>query len=246
MAMRPYRQSLKHLLSVDWDYFSGSAELVFDSPFWGSRDTEFDRFEAWEARALKRGGSGFEVLRDDFPLFGNPFELLKFAGLPCYATVSHSDAYALIERLGISSVVNLDSHHDLYSLSGDPTRVRPGNWAGLALEHGLISSYNCIYPAWHETVRVTEGFDLSRTELELPERFRRGWSQTIPYTIPSLQRGMPKFEPADFGALLLVQSPAWTNPLYDHVFLELCDGLNAQLISPILERPFKHDIKTPM
>ena len=116
----------------------------------------------------------------------------------------------------------------------------------MALEHGLISSYTCTYPAWHENVRVTEGFDLSRTKLELPERFRRGWSETIPYTIPSLQRGMPKLEPAHFGAVLLVQSPAWTNPLYDSKFLELCQGLNAEIISPILERPFKNDFKTPM
>ncbi len=246
--MKPFP---KHLLSVDWDYFSGSAELIFDSPFWGTRDSEFDRFEAWEARAIKRGGLSFEVLKDDFPLFGNPFKLANLAGLPCYATVSHSDAYALIKDLGISSVTNLDSHHDLYSSSGDPNRVRPGNWAGLALEQGLISSYTCIYPDWHENVRVTEGFDLSRTQLELPERFSRGgWSETIHYTvpcaIPSLKRGMPELEKTEFDALLLVQSPAWTNPLYDAVFLELCQTLSAQIISPPLERPFRHDAKMPM
>jgi hypothetical protein len=230
--------SPKLLLSVDWDYFSGSAELVFDSPFWGTRDTDFDRFEAWKARTLKRGGSGFEVLNDDFPLFGNPLELLKFASLPCYASVSHSDAYDLIQHLGISSVVNLDSHHDLYSLSGDPTRVRPGNWAGLALEHGLISSYACIYPDWHENVRVTEGFDLSRTRLELPSRFSN--------VEIDFQRGDLELEPEAVSAVLLVQSPAWTNPLYDPVFLELCNTLNAQIISPLLERPFRHNAKTPM
>ncbi len=230
------------LLSVDWDYFSGSAELVFDSPFWGSRDTEFDRTQAWVARALKRGGTGFEILQNDFPLLGQPLELLNLAGLPCYATVSHSDAYALIEHLGISSVMNLDSHHDLYSSSGDPSRVRPGNWAGLALEHGLISSYTCFYPPWHEHVRVTEGFDLNRTELELNEQFaRRGWSETIPYTMPSLQRRMPNLEKTEFDAVLLVQSPAWTNPLYDSLFLELCQTLNAQILSPILKRAFNHD-----
>ena len=145
---------------------------------------------------------------------------------------------ALIEGLGISSVVNLDSHHDLYSLSGDPKRVRPGNWAGLALEHGLISSYTCIYPAWHENVRVTEGFDLHRTKLELPSRF-------LDFEI-ELQLGDLKLEPEDISAVLLVQSPAWTNPLYDSVFLELCQILKAQILSPILERPFRHDSKSPM
>lgn len=225
-------------MSVDWDYFSGSAELIFDSPFWGTRDTEFDRFEAWEARALKRGGSSFEVLKADFPLFGNPFELLKFTGLPCYVTLSHSDAYALIKDLGVSSVVNLDSHHDLYSSSGNPTRVRPGNWAGLALEHGLILSYTCIYPDWHEKVRVTEGFDLSRTKLELPSRFAKAEIE--------LRRGILQLEPEAVSAVLLVQSPAWTNPLYDAVFLELCQTLSAQIISPPLERPFKHDAKMSM
>ncbi len=234
------------LLSVDWDFFSGSAELVFDSPFWGTRDTDFDRHDAWKARALKRGGKSFEVLKTDFPLFGQPLELLKFAGLPCYASVSHSEAYELIERLRISSVVNLDSHHDLFSSSGDPQRIRPGNWAGLALEHGLISSYTCIYPDWHEHVRVTEGFDLSRTKLELPARFRGEWSESIPYTKPILQRGMPNLEPADVSAVLLVQSPAWSNPLYDSVFFELCQGLKTEIISPILERGFTDISKTPM
>jgi hypothetical protein len=211
---------------------------VFDSPFWGTRDTDYDRSEAWEARALKRGGSSFEILQNDFPLFGNPLELLKFADLPCYATVSHSDAYALIERLRISSVVNLDSHHDLFSLSGDPNRVRPGNWAGLALERDLISNYTCIYPDWHENVRVTEGFDLERTKLELP-------GHLLDFEI-DLQRGVLNLEPQEVAAVLLVQSPAWTNPLYDSMFLELCQSLNAQIISPLLERPFKHNSKNPM
>ena len=224
------------LLSIDWDYFVGSAELVFDSPFWGTRDTEFDRIEAWVTRAQKRGGSSFEVLSHDFPLFGNPLALEKFAGLPCYATLSHSDAYGLLEKLKVSSVVNLDSHHDLYSLSGDPSRVRPGNWAGLALEHDLISSYTCIYPDWHEHVRVTEGFDLERTYAELPARFSS-------FNL-KLECGNLNLELADIKAVLLVQSPAWTNPLYDSVFLELCQKLKAQIITPPLERRFPHDSNT--
>jgi hypothetical protein len=211
---------------------------VFDSPFWGSRDTTFDRSEAWVARALKRGGSTFEALREDFPLSGNPLELKKLIDLPCYATVTHSDAYGLLEQLQIKNVINLDSHHDLFSSSGDPQRVRPGNWAGLALERGLISSYTCFYPAWHENVRVTEGFDLARTNLELSSRLS-GFNF-------SLQRGMPDLEKAQFEAVLLVQSPAWTNPLYDSVFLELCQVLNATFTSPLLERSFRHNSETAM
>ncbi len=216
------------LLSVDWDYFSGSTELVFDSPFWGTRDTEFDRTEAWVTRVQKRGDKTFEVLRQDFPLFGNPFALEKFAGVACYATLNHSDAYGLLEKLKPSSVVNLDSHHDLFSLSGDPNRVRPGNWAGLALEHGLISSYTCIYPDWHEHVRVTEGYDLERTRAELPNRFS---SLDL-----KLERGNLNLEILEVEAVLLVQSPAWTNPLYDSVFLALCQKLNAEFIVPPLMR----------
>jgi hypothetical protein len=242
--VRPYRPSPTPpltnpcLLSIDWDFFVGCGELVFDSPFWGTRDTDVDRSEAWVARALKRGGSSFEVLRQDFPLFGNPLELKSLAGLPCYAAVTHSDAYGLLEQLQIKNVINLDSHHDLFSSSGDPKRVRPGNWAGLALEHGVISSYTCVYPAWHEGVRVTEGFDLTRTNLELPS--------TLSSFNLSLQRGMPDLEKAQFEAVLLVQSPAWTNPLYDSVLLELCQGLNATLTSPLLERSFRHDSKTAL
>ena len=221
------------LLSVDWDYFVGTSELVFDSPFWGTRDSEFDRIEAWLARALKRSSSSFEVLRQDFPLFGDPFTLDKFAALPCYATLSHSDAYGLLEKLQISSVINLDSHHDLFSLSGDPSRVRPGNWAGLALKRGLIDSYTCLYPTWHEHVRVTEGFDLERTRQELPAQFSK----------VDLKRGNLNLEKTDIQAVLLVQSPAWTNPLYDSVFLELCQKLNAEFITPPLERPFPDSLE---
>jgi arginase family enzyme len=144
------------LLSVDWDYFSGCVEHVFDAPIWGSRDTEFDRMEAWKHRAEKRAGD----LSADFPLLENWQALKQLAGLPAYATLGHADAYGLLKALRLSSVVNLDSHHDLYSQSGDPNRVRAGNWAGLALAHGLVQHYTCIYPNWHAQVRVAEGFDL--------------------------------------------------------------------------------------
>ena len=60
------------LLSVDWDYFVGSADLIFDSPLWGTTDTVLERNAMWSSRALKRGGSSFEVLREDFPLLVSP------------------------------------------------------------------------------------------------------------------------------------------------------------------------------
>ncbi len=218
------------LLSVDWDYYSASAELVFDSPLWGSKDTGFDRGEAWNVRVSKRGGSSFETLREDFPLLGDFNDLERLAGVPCYATVNHADAFGLLERLGCQGVINLDSHHDLYSLSGDPARLRPGNWAGRALEDGLISAYTCLYPLWHAGVRVTEGYDLERTRSELPPRFS-AFNLELRCEIPTLQ-------PSDFEAILLVQSPAWTNPLYDADFLKLCHNLKAEFITLPLERHF--------
>jgi hypothetical protein len=219
------------LFSVDWDYFVGSADLVFDSPLWGTRDTAHDRDTAWSARAVKRGGDSFEILRADFPLLENPRGLDGLAGLPCYACVTHSDAYALLERLGVRRVLNLDSHHDLYSSSGDPQRVRPGNWAGLALERGLLDTYTCRYPPWHAGLRVAEGFDLARTRAELPkylEQFNITLERTDLSTLPD-----------GLEAVLLVQSPAWTNPLFDANFLELCEALNAQFLESPLERHFK-------
>jgi hypothetical protein len=212
------------LLSVDWDYFSGSLEHVFDSPLWGSPDLEFDRLERWRERARVRGGSSFEILRHDFPLFGNPLELLQFVGVPTFAVSSHNTAYGLLEKLNCSGVINLDSHHDLFSSSGDPNRVRPGNWAGLALEHGVIESYSCIYPVWHSDVRVTEGFDLHRTWTELGTR---AWHDRI-----SLSHHASTFEtlePASVQAILLVLSPSWSNPLYDPLFLEIARGLSAEI-----------------
>ena len=220
------------LLSVDWDYFVGSADLIFDSPLWGTADTVFERGTAWSVRAIKRGGSSFEVLREDFPLLVNPKPLEGLAGVPCFACVTHSDAYGLLQRLEIKKVLNLDSHHDLFSSSGDPKRVRPGNWAGLALEHGVIDAYICRYPAWHADLRVTEGSDLERTRAELPTKF-----SSLNLT---LERGGLELPQSEIEAVLLVQSPAWTNPLFDPDFLELCAALNAELLEIPLERSFIH------
>ena len=221
------------LLSVDWDYFSGSLEHVFDSPLWGTPDLEFDRLERWRDRTRIRGGSSFEALRHDFPLFGNPRELLRFVSLPTFAVSSHDAAYGLLERLNCSSVVNLDSHHDLFSSSGDPGRVRPGNWAGLALEHVLIESYSCIYPAWHTNVRVTEGFDLDRTRSELGPRV---WRDRV-----LLERDDSVLATLEPNFVLLVLSPSWSNPLYDPLFLEIARGLNAELEPGLLCRSWSTD-----
>ena len=218
------------LLSVDWDYFVGSADLIFDSPLWGTTDTVLERGAAWSARVVKRGGSSFEVLREDFPLLVSPKPLEGLAGVPCFACVTHSVAYALLQRLEIRQVFNLDSHHDLFSSSGDFERVRPGNWAGLALERGVIDAYTCRYPAWHADLRVTEGFDLERTRAELLLKFS---SLNL-----SLERGGLELPRSEIEAVLLVQSPAWTNPLFDSDFLELCAVLNAEFLEISLERVF--------
>ncbi len=222
------------LLSVDWDYFVGSTDLIFDSPLWGTPDTSLERDAAWSARAVKRGGSSFEVLRDDFPLLLSPKPLEVLAGVPCFACVTHSDAYGLLQRLEVKRVLNLDSHHDLFSSSGDPERVRPGNWTGLALERGLIDMYTCRYPTWHADLRVTEGFDLERTRAELPAKFS---SLSV-----TLERGNLELQRDEIEAVLLVQSPAWTNPLFDSDFLELCAVLNAEFLEPPLERVFIHKL----
>jgi hypothetical protein len=213
------------LLSVDWDYFSGCAEHVFDAPIWGTRDTDFDRVEAWKHRAKKRGGS----LSSDFPLLENWQGLKQLPGLPTYATLSHADAYGLLENLRFSEVINLDSHHDLYSQSGDATRVRAGNWAGLALAHGLVQHYTCIYPTWHTQLPVAEGFDLQRTWGEIGARFSPKLVQ--------LERGsLESLDLARVAAVLLVQSPAWTNPDHDAAFFEVCHSLNATILEPPLLR----------
>ncbi len=212
------------LLSVDWDFFSGCLEHVFDAPIWGSKDTVYDRFEAWLDRAKKRNGK----LSTDFPMLEDWCWLQQFAGIKTIATLSHADAYGLLERTNFSSVTNLDSHHDLFSSSGDPKRVRAGNWAGLALEDGLIQSYTCIYPSWHEHVRVAEGYDLERTKTELGSRFT---------TNIKLERtALAQLELKDIDMILLVQSPAWTNPEHDPIFFEICAALKADFLEMPLKR----------
>lgn len=219
------------LLSVDWDYFSGSLEHVFDSPLWGTPDLEFDRCERWRERAQSRGGSSFEVLRHDFPLFGDPLGLLRLAGVPTFAVSSHDAAYGLLERLNCSSVINLDSHHDLFSSSGNPSRVRPGNWAGLALENNLIESYSCLYPSWHAEVRVSEGFDIERTWSEIGAR---AWRDRV--SLLRDETTVDMLESSSVQAILLVFSPSWSNPLYDSVFIEIARGLNATIEPGLLCR----------
>jgi hypothetical protein len=213
------------LLSVDWDYFSGCAEHIFDAPIWGTGDTAFDRLEAWRERAAKRGGD----LETDFPMLEDWRVLLQLAGLPTYATLSHADGYTLLEELQVSRVVNLDSHHDLYSQSGNAARVRAGNWVGLALAHGLVQHYTCIYPSWHAQLPVAEGFDLERTWQEIGGRFGQD-------AVHLERRGVETVDLSGFTAVLLVQSPAWTSPNHDAAFLELCQKLGATFLEPPLMR----------
>ena len=246
------------LLSVDWDYYAGSSEHVFDSPLWGSPDLEYHRHERWRELAQKRGGSvrtrapvsvrtrapvsSFEALREDFPLYGNPLELLILEGLPCFAALSHESGIDWLERVQQASpqaLLNLDSHHDLYSSSGDASRVRPGNWVGHALERGLISHYTCLYPSWHSSVAVSEGFDVERTWSEIGARASREQ-----VSLERLEQGrtlesaiVPLFTSLrDVSSVLLVQSPAWTSPLYDPIFLELIQRLEAQILTPPMAR----------
>lgn len=219
------------ILSVDWDAFSGTRELVFDAPIWGSRDREEDRLEAWRERARQRGGHGWEALAADFPLSPGWEALERYAGLPAHVTLTHADAWDWLAAYPGARVLNVDSHHDLASLSGDPARVRPGNWAGLALASGRAGRYTCLYPDWHAGLPVAEGYDLDRT-----------WGEVAPLLAPdvldrvTLARGLSWPDPAEVAALLLVQSPAWTSPAHDPAFFGLARRLNAAPLTPPLER----------
>lgn len=226
------------LLSIDWDAFSGTRELVFDAPVWGTRDLDHDRYGAWVDRAQRRGGTGagdWAALDADFPLYPGWEALRAYAGVPAFVTLSHADAWTWLERYPGLDVLNLDSHHDLASRSGDPARVRPGNWAGLGLTRGLIRTVTTLYPDWHAALPVAEGFDLDRTREELrpllpPEQLDR-------VTLTRQRQpgsGLP--DPAQVTSLLLVQSPAWTNPAHDPALLALAAVLDAQVIGPLLPR----------
>jgi len=229
---------VKTLVSVDWDYYSGTVEHVFDAPVWGTRDHEEDRTLAWRNRALKRDphATSWNALGDDYPLYGNPDELLAYRNLPVYVAWSHAHAWTWLERHPGRRVVNHDSHHDLYSRSGDPHRVRPGNWAGLALARDLVSSYVCVYPAWHARVRVTEGYDLDRTRDETDPHLPPGVRARV-----RLGRGEALPARADVESVLLVQSPAWTSPAHDDAFRRLVRHLGAVPISAPYARPWRHE-----
>ncbi|MEF2279815.1 arginase [Deinococcus sp. YIM 134068] len=225
------------LLSIDWDAFSGTVPLVFDAPIWGTPDRERDRVEAWRERARTRDphAPGWSALDADFPLYSGWEEVERYAGIPTTVTLTHADAWAWLQDFPGGDVLNVDSHHDLFSRSGDPSRVRPGNWAGLGLRAGLIRRYTCLYPDWHATLPVAEGFDLERTRGEmtphLPEVLER---------VTLARMGQPDVnlpDPSEVSAVLLVQSPAWTNPAHDAAFLRLARTLNAVPLTPPLERP---------
>ncbi len=224
------------LLSVDWDAFSGTRALVFDAPIWGTPDREHDRWEAWRGRAHHRGGADWTALELDFPLYPGWEALRRYAGVPAFVAVSHADAWTWLQRFPGQDVLNLDSHHDLASLSGDPARVRPGNWAGLGLRAGLIGRYTCRYPAWHADLPVAEGHDLERTRAEVagllpPEVLER---VTLGRAPAPEDPHLP--DPAQVRSLLLVQSPSWTSPAHDRAFFQLADFLNGAVLTPPLDR----------
>lgn len=225
------------LLSVDWDAFSGTREFVFDAPIWGTRDREEDRLETWRGRARKRGGGAedWSALEADFPLYPGWEALERYAGLPVHVTLTHADAWEWLAAFAGRDVLNVDSHHDLASRSGDGTRVRPGNWAGLGLRAGRVGRYTCLYPDWHAGLPVAEGSDLARTRSELepllpPEVLNRVTLRRMAHP----GDGLP--DPAEVTALLLVQSPAWTSPAHDPEFFRLAETLRAQLLTPPLRR----------
>ncbi|MFC6592303.1 arginase [Deinococcus lacus] len=216
------------LLSIDWDAFSGTRELVFDAPIWGTPDREHDRLAAWQTRASKRG-SGWAALSSDFPLYGGWQALGQYAGRPAFVALSHSDIWPLLERFP-GPVLNVDSHCDLVSHSGDAARLRPGNWAGLGLAAGLITHYECRYPLWHAELPVAEGYDLQRTWAELSPLLPASLRQRI-----TLERS-GSLPPSEVSAAVLVQSPAWTSPAHDPEFWELAKLLKAQPLTPPLDR----------
>ncbi|NTY01119.1 arginase [Deinococcus sp. JMULE3] len=219
------------LLSIDWDAFSGTRELVFDAPIWGTRDREEDRLDAWTARVLKRGGDAWTALEADFPLYPGWEALRAYAGVPAFVTLSHADAWTWLEQYPGLDVLNLDSHHDLGSRSGDPARVRPGNWAGLGLARGLIRTVTTLYPDWHADLPVAEGFDLDRTRGEIRDLLPPALLDRVTLTRQA-RRGAALPDPACVTSVLLVQSPAWTNPAHDPAFLALAADLGAHTLVP--------------
>lgn len=227
------------LLSVDWDAYSAVRPLVFDAPIWGSADREFDRAERWEERVRRRdpGARDFSPLSTDYPLLGRPDDLLRYRGRPVYALWSHAHLLPLLQlwaaERGPLPVLSVDSHHDLFSGSGDPDLPRPGNWAGLALARGLVSRLTVRYPPWHAGLPVAEGFDLARTEAELraalpPEALHR----------VTLERSAELPPPAAVGAVVLVQSPSWCSPAHDPALLALLRALSAVAVTSPRQRRF--------
>ncbi|ULH14840.1 arginase [Deinococcus sp. KNUC1210] len=210
------------LLSVDWDAYSGCADLVFDAPIWGTPDREHDRLARWHERVSKRGGSDWQALDAEFPLYPGWQELTQYAGVPVYSALSHEQAALWLHAFPGRDVLNIDSHHDLSNLRGDPQRWRPGNWAGLGLAAGLIERYTVRYPEWHAGLLVTEGYDLSRTRQELE-------TALLPDVLArvQLERSAALPAPAEVEAVLLVQSPSWTNPAHDAALFGLLHALKA-------------------
>lgn len=225
------------LLSVDWDAFSGTRELVFDAPVWGTRDREEDRLGAWRDRARRRDphAPGWTALDADFPLYSGWEALEGYAGLPAAVTLTHADAWTWLKAYPGQDVLNVDSHHDLASFSGDGTRVRPGNWAGLGLRAGRVSRYTCLYPDWHAALPVAEGFDLERTRRELAPLLPSRVLERVTLARMKLP-GAALPDPSLVTAVLLVQSPAWTNPAHDAAFGRLARTLRAAVLTPPLDR----------
>lgn len=226
------------ILSIDWDAFSGCRPLVFDAPIWGTPDQPADRTQRWRQRALGRDpqAQSWDVLGEDFPLYPGWQAIRQYAGLPACVAWSHAHAWSWLERYPGRAVLNIDSHHDLYSgsgpyIGGDPGKLRPGNWAGLGLRCGLIGRYTVQYPGWHTELAVAEGFDLARTEAEVQAAFTGALLSRL-----HLTRSDAWPPPADIEAVLLIQSPAWSSPAHDPAFLALAQVLNAEVLSAPYQR----------
>jgi hypothetical protein len=190
------------ILSIDWDYFFPD-DTVYD---WGHQESPFFINMLWNFRTNTRAPNGKLMLDTHVPTIPKNFWKKVLTNKPgLFVAESHCDIWHMIENLlhdGPVEIVNLDAHHDCgyAKITGkvpDTFSISCGSWGYWGLRTYRISLFFQHYPAWRKD--RAEGFPGRRPS-------------SISYDLP---------EPADYDAVFLCRSGAWTPPWHDDQFQRL-------------------------
>lgn len=208
------RYKRKYGLSIDWDYFVPTSPK-YDFQMAENRTTEMLDALLWQQRYIGAMAQNVDLTKqiymkydahkfiDEFMIAG--FGFVKNASI-CFND-SHVMAYSFFKRLGVTDIINIDSHHDVFYPYADKG-LNCGNWIGHLIDEKIVKNVIQFYPddemaAWDNMESVKN---------------RKNWRYFIGHEnlIDNLQNQLPK--DCRFEGCFISKSNGWTPSWEDEKF----------------------------